>query len=40
MEICLEAQVKQLTTLLEYYELKAMKKERSNILWRLKYDKE
>ena len=35
----LEAQVKQLSTLLKYYELKVMKKERSNILWRLKYDK-
>ena len=38
--IGLEAQVKQLTILLEYYELKAMKKERSNILWSLKYRKE
>tara|TARA_R110001583_G_scaffold102879_3_gene249627 strand:+ start:880 stop:1131 length:252 start_codon:yes stop_codon:yes gene_type:complete len=36
----LENQIRDLTTLLEHYELKAMRKERTNILYRHKYNKE
>ena len=36
----LEEQVSRLNILLEHYELKAMKKERANILYRNKYHKE